>query len=650
MIAPYVIADAVFDALAAGEGGREAIVLLRRARRSRNLLLLRHVLDGPCGAAAQAGADLLSQVEGVAPETVKALLDGPSFGAWAAHAAADCPSHGDGICTAGDLAALAAVVAIRAGVVAEVAVPVRAGTLRLPGLGTVTGIRDARQQAVLATGVGTGAGCRDLPEPPATVDAGFCAGSAGVRSAPGAVDVRVPGDVHRLPRDLTREGHRWQPVAVLRAEHGGLTLCLPLETADPRLPALDTLRAGPVAWQGLLQSAWKLLVDSHRARAEELAEGLNGMVPLPAPARGVASATSRHAFGTVLASWPASPERLALTLLHEFQHSKLSALTDLVPLYEPGGPACLYAPWRPDPRPPGGLLQGIYAHLGDLAFWRARSGTRHEPEQADVTWRLARTRAQGERGLAEAFTHVRLTPLGIRFLERAAAAMGTVDGGDSGYDSDIGGGTDARTTRAVLRVEAGSEAVWRLRWAQVDEKETQRLAELWLTGRAAQQPPQDDVRAADGSVTGPGPEFGRWAARQRGAGRAGSAQEAAAAVVARPDRPERWAELAAAAAEEGQPGAGVLRHRTELVRNLLLHLVEARPDQPPPAEARRAEARSARPSPPAGEDRPPDPLALAAWLAVVHPRPPQPRTSPQNTGVSMSQNARSPLENTSATG
>lgn len=636
MIAPCRIPDAVFDALASGEGGREAIVLLRRARHSRNLLLLRGVLDGPCGEAARAGADLLSRVEHVAPDTVAALLDGPSFGAWAAHASADCPAHGGGTCTAGDLAALAAVAAIRAGVAAEIAVPVREGTLRLPGLGTATRLGEV-VRAVLATAPGPG--CRAPAEPPSAVDSGPCVGSGGSGLPRGVgsgrdagVEIRVPDAVHRLPRDPGREGHRWQPVVVLRAEHRGMTLRLPLETADPRLPALDTALAGPAAWQGLLQSAWELLVDCHRARAEELAEGLTCLVPLPAPARGVASATSRHAFGAVLASWQASPERLALTLLHEFQHSKLGALTDLVTLYEPGGPARLHAPWRPDPRPPGGLLQGIYAHLGDLAFWRARSSTRHGPEQADVAWRLAQTRAHGERGLAEAFTHVRLTPLGVRFLERAAAAMRTVDGGTAG--------ADARTARAVLRVEAGTEAAWRLRWARVGDEDTEQLAELWLAGRPARQLPPDDVRPAHGPVTGPGPEFGRWAARQRGAGRAGPVQEAAVAVAARPDRPERWAELAAAAAEEGLAEAEVLRHRTELVRSLLLRL----------AEAGRAEARSPRPLPPQGEHRPPDPLALAAWLAAVPRRPSEPAASPQNTGVSMSQNARSPLAKTSATG
>ncbi|MFF0684096.1 HEXXH motif-containing putative peptide modification protein [Streptomyces tendae] len=607
MIGPYVLPDDVFDALAAGAGGRPAVLLLLRARRSRNLLLLRRALDGPCGRAVEPAADLLAGVERVAPEAARPVIDGPAFGTWAARTLRDCPAHHRGGCAGRDLAALAVLAAVRAARPARVTVPVREGRLRLPGLGTVTGLGETPEALVV---VEAPAGAEGAP--------GTSAGSC-------RVSVLTAAGERVLPRDPSRPGHGWQPVAVLDARHRGLTLRLPLETAAPELPALETASAGPAAWQDLLRQAWELLVDNHPRRAEELAAGLNGIVPLPAPARGVASATSRHAFGTVLTSWPADPERLALTLLHEFQHSKLSALTDLVTLYESGGRPRLYAPWRPDPRPPGGLLQGIYAHLGDLAFWQERSGSRHGPAQADAAWRLAQTRAHVERGLTEAASHVRLTALGTRFLERLAR---TVRDGDREGTGAGGGSGGERLARAVARVQAGDEAVWRLRWAAADDAGTERLAALWRAGRPAGPLPAEDVRAATGAVAGPGPEFGRWAARQRGAERARPAREAADAVLAAPDRAQGWAELASAAAEEDRPGADVLRTRTELVRDLCVRLTARQPATPPGT------------APP----RPPDPLALAAWL-----------TDPaaedgQKTGVSMSQNARSPLAKTSATG
>ncbi|MFK4542425.1 HEXXH motif-containing protein [Streptomyces tendae] len=576
MIGPYVLPDDVFDALAAGEGGRPAVLLLLRARRSRNLLLLRRALDGPCGRAVEPAADLLAGVERADPEAARSVIDGPAFGTWAARTLRDCPAHGRGGCAGRDLAALTVLAAVRAAHPARITVPVREGRLGLPGLGTVTGLGAAPEALVVVEAT---AGVEGTPDP----SAGNC-----------RVRVLTAAGERVLPRDPSRPGHGWQPVAVLDARHRGLTLRLPLETAAPELPALETASANPAAWRDLLRQAWELLVDNHPRRAAELAAGLNGIVPLPAPARGVASATSRHAFGTVLTSWPADPQRLALTLLHEFQHSKLSALTDLVTLYEPGGGPRLYAPWRPDPRPPGGLLQGIYAHLGDLAFWQERSGSRHGPARADAAWRLAQTRAHVERGLTEAASHVRLTALGTRFLERLA---GTVrDGAGAG-----GGSGGERLARAVARVQAGDEAVWRLRWAAADDAGTERLAALWRAGRPAGPLPAADVRPATGAVAGPGPEFGRWAARQRGAERARPAREAADAVRAAPHRAQGWAELAASAAEEERPGADILRTRTELVRDLFVRLTAQQPPTPPgPASP-----------------RPPDPRAPAAWLADV---------------------------------
>ena len=53
-----------------------------------------------------------------------------------------------------------------------------------------------------------------------------------------------------------------------------------------------------------------------------------------------------------------------MTLVHEFQHSKLSAMLDLVPLTDPDDHGRYFAPWRVDPRPLAGLLQGVYAFVG----------------------------------------------------------------------------------------------------------------------------------------------------------------------------------------------------------------------------------------------------------------------------------------------
>ena len=38
----------------------------------------------------------------------------------------------------------------------------------------------------------------------------------------------------------------------------------------------------------------------------------------------------------------------AVTLVHEFQHSKLSAVLDIVPLYDNGSGRTFFAPWARD--------------------------------------------------------------------------------------------------------------------------------------------------------------------------------------------------------------------------------------------------------------------------------------------------------------
>ena len=46
----------------------------------------------------------------------------------------------------------------------------------------------------------------------------------------------------------------------------------------------------------------------------------------------------------------------------------------------PSGGEQVYAPWRQDPRPAGGLLQGVYAHLGIVRFWHAQRQAETDPD------------------------------------------------------------------------------------------------------------------------------------------------------------------------------------------------------------------------------------------------------------------------------
>jgi HEXXH motif-containing protein len=117
--------------------------------------------------------------------------------------------------------------------------------------------------------------------------------------------------------------------------------------------------------------------------------------PLGAPVRGQVSATARETFGCVALSAPSDGSSLAVTLAHEVQHAKLTALMDLFPLIWPGTDVRGYAPWQPEPRPLDALLHGAYAYVGVTRFWRRQRQLERHPSAAlhahteFARWRVA---------------------------------------------------------------------------------------------------------------------------------------------------------------------------------------------------------------------------------------------------------------------
>jgi len=90
-------------------------------------------------------------------------------------------------------------------------------------------------------------------------------------------------------------------------------------------------------------------------------------------------------------------------MVHEFQHSKL------------------WAPWRTDPRPLGGLLQGVYAFLGVADTWRALAA---RPALGDLAMReFAEAREQVDVAARRADRRRRADP-GRRGVRRRAAYRG----------------------------------------------------------------------------------------------------------------------------------------------------------------------------------------------------------------------------------
>ncbi len=239
----------------------------------------------------------------------------------------------------------------------------------------------------------------------------------------GRVVVVVDGRRIEVPEDPTTDSPAWLPLRQLCAG----AVRVDLEDLHPYRHghhAPPTKRLGPTdaqRWQELFAQAWQLLTDLLPDRAAELSVGLSSLVPL-APGRDSAlSASLRDVFGACGLTRPTSPHDFAVTLVHEFQHSKLSALLDLKQLTDPVDKGRYFAPWRTDPRPLAGLLQGVYAFVGVADTWRALRGT-----VADADRRFAEYRLQVDQGLNGAEESGSLTPDGVEFiaaLRRTADAM-----------------------------------------------------------------------------------------------------------------------------------------------------------------------------------------------------------------------------------
>jgi uncharacterized protein len=396
--------DAHFDALAAGFGDAESISYLSAAQRSvrRALLRLLHErasLDGD--PVFDGGWDLLTRLDHAAPGAVDEVLAHPYVRAWAeGYLRADrTATRSPRAAGPGHLASVAAAAAIRSGTIVEADVPVTEGYAYLPTLGRLRA-GDARAVTLAVTG-------------PGQFEARAASGKWRVEAGE-----QAPGGQQAEPD--------WQQVRVLRAGEFSVRLeDTDLNRDCHQWPAAPRLRpAVAAAWQAHFAAAWPLIEKSFPRYAPGLAAGLSTVMPLAndVPGREI-SAAARQAFGAVAAALPAASADLALLLIHEFQHVKLGALTDMFDLCDRTDQRVFFAPWRDDPRPVGALLQGTYAHIGVTDFWRARRRQVPGQEAAEAAERFARWRMMTAEAIETLAGSGALTPLGARFVAGMRATV-----------------------------------------------------------------------------------------------------------------------------------------------------------------------------------------------------------------------------------
>ncbi|MEV2241254.1 HEXXH motif-containing putative peptide modification protein [Micromonospora sp. NPDC049891] len=463
------------DALAAGPGSADLVRTLRAGQVSKRMLHLRAVLDLAGPERTGTYFALLTAAVRRSPAVGPELLALPHTGAWLAvtlrrlrqrpdgstvpaasgrtTAGLDLPTEADrptGV-DLGYLGALAATAAIRAGLDFEVTLPAPEGEVFLPSLGRAR-----------CGGIG-----------PVTVS------RSGDRVRVGSVEVPSPdGDG---PAGAGVDSAGWSGLHRLTGSADGLSIDLWLDDLDPyrdchRLCATGRLDAAVVGrWQRMLDEAWPILVRHHRGDAEAISEGLRTVVPLQSDSASAGvNVTSMDAFGAVSMTPPADGTALALGLLHEFQHAKLGAATDIEPLHDAEDRRYYYAPWRDDPRPLGAALHGVYAFVAVTEFWRTRRTVLPPGRTRLAEVEFARWRDRVARTCADIRAYGRLTAAGRRFVARLGEVI------DAWRDEVV------PVEAAALAREAADDhwTVWRLRNRRPETGPVQRLADAWRAGSA----------------------------------------------------------------------------------------------------------------------------------------------------------------------
>jgi HEXXH motif-containing protein len=389
----------LFDAIAEGGGGPEAVRILAMAQHSKHKLLLQRVVREASAAdpdqrrLASRGYDLLADAQCHDSAAADMVIRHSSVGAWAVRTLRALLRRDEAIPGAelDVMCAVAAAATVRARLPAQIEVPVRQGTVMLPSLGAAAA--DGDRAVVRST-------------------------AAGAQVASAASRVDIPPDPHR-------DAPGWKG---LRRFTAGSFDAL-VDDLDPfRMPAVPDLadRLGAAqtdTWAAVFRQAWPLLDQHHPLVAAEVAAAVKVIVPRNLPPRGVVSSSSPETFGAVAMSQPSDGCSLAETLAHEVQHVKLSALSDVVQLTEPDDGRRFYAPWRDDPRPINGLLQGAYAYLGVSGFWRRQrlcenGAARIRADAEYARWRAATVLATNTLGSSSG-----LTRCGREFVEGMARTL-----------------------------------------------------------------------------------------------------------------------------------------------------------------------------------------------------------------------------------
>jgi HEXXH motif-containing protein len=452
---------AEFDLLARSEGGPDLVRRLRTADRSRRLLLLRDIIDkvvatptlsGPLPSPEHAW-DLLILAQEADPAALDEVLTHPYTGSWAGHTTrllrkltTDPRPLWVHI---GHIYTLAAAAAVRARIGNfSVSVPVWRGDVALPTLGLVQ--------------LGGDPECE----------------TAELHSSGGRIEIVTGDRVVVVPADPAADAPGWHGIRTAELGDRRRRFSVRLDDVDPYRglfgpAAPERLKPEDLdVWRALLGQAWELIARLLPGFADALPAGLDTIVPGPPFPFRLPSASSGEAFGSALICRPEEPVTLAAALVHEFQHIRLGGLLQLVQLHSDDRTERLYAPWRDDPRPLGGVVHGIYAFFAVTEFYRALSAKRPNDELA--AFEYAHWRHQVVQTLETVRADKALTEPGRRFLAHVAERA------DAWQHDEV----LAIAAHWAALVAADHHAGWRLRHLRPEAEAIERIVDGWLRGDA----------------------------------------------------------------------------------------------------------------------------------------------------------------------
>jgi len=482
------------ERIATGHADHATGTALLAAERSHRAVLLRTVLDLARAAGTRATGplegvdtawDLLVDAQRVDSWQTDAVLSRPETGSWAAHLLRRLRSSGPDDperwteplwVDVGYLHAIAVAAAARAGVEARLSVPARRGAVTVPSVGWARGLFSDVWEPVVVDTIENAVRVRAngwLVGPGYTSPLARGAMDATWQSS---ISIHVGPDTARLAVDLDHTS----PYRML------VGTTMPDQLSDGAVPR----------WKRLLHDAWSILRETDAQQADALALATSTIVPLPSTeSPGVLSASTGDAFGKVLLSEPGDAEQLAASLVHEFHHAQLGVLMHLTDVVTPDATHeqnLFYSPWRDDPRPLRGFMQGTFAFFGVAGFWLRRlrmAQTEGSVTTASFEFSLWRRRVHS--ALHRLCPRPELTAVGARFFECVTTTLDT-------WMSEPVPPDIEDLARLAITDHHGR---WRIHHLVPPRTAVSDLAEAWC--QQAALPPLDQAAARASVVTDP---------------------------------------------------------------------------------------------------------------------------------------------------